>query len=115
MQIGLRWRSLRRKPTLHFEEAAEAMRDPQRAMSDTSTKMSPEHIEPSAESLEEMPPIDPSTHRRRPGRGHHAHLRGGELVAVDPDLWPYFRSSEAVNAALRSLVEAAKHIHRTGS
>lgn len=149
----------RRKHSVSFEEAAEAMRDPhsvdfddiahpentvtlamspviascmlsppseesacassalarQRAMSDTSTKMSPEPIEPSTESLEEMPAIDPSTHRRRPGRGHHAHLRGGELVAVDPDLWPYFKSSEAVNAALRGLVEAAKHIRRTGS
>jgi hypothetical protein len=84
-------------------------------MSDASTKKTPEPIEPSAESLEEMPEIDPSKFRRRPGRGHHAHLRGGELVAVDPDLWPYFGSSEAVNAALRGLVEAAKHIQRTGS
>lgn len=84
-------------------------------MSDASTKTSPEPREPSAESLEEMPAIDPSKHRRRPGRGHHAHLRGGELVAVDPDLWPYFGSLEAVNAALRGLIEAAKHIHRTGS
>jgi hypothetical protein len=84
-------------------------------MSDASTKKTPEPIEPSAESLEEMPEIDPSKLRRRPGRGHHAHLRGSELVAVDPDLWPYFGSAEAVNAALRGLVEAAKHIQRTGS
>jgi hypothetical protein len=84
-------------------------------MSNASTKTTPEPREPSAESIEEMPAIDPSTHRRRPGRGHHAHLRGGELVAVDPDLWPYFGSSEAVNAALRALVEATKHIHRAGS
>jgi hypothetical protein len=32
----------------------------------------------------------------------------------DPDLWPHFGSSEAVNAALRGLVEAAKHMRRTG-
>jgi len=84
-------------------------------MSDTSTKKNPEPIEPSPEALEEMPEIDPAKLRRRPGRGHHAHLRGGELVAVDPDLWPYFGSAEAVNAALRGLVEAAKHMQRTGS
>jgi len=84
-------------------------------MSDASTKKTPEPVEPSAEALEEMPEIDPSKLRRRPGRGHYAHLRGGELFAVDPDLWPYFGSSEAVNAALRGLVEAAKHIQRTGS
>jgi hypothetical protein len=84
-------------------------------MSDASTKTNPETLEPSAESLAELPEIDPSKLRRRPGRGHHAHLRGGELVAVDPDLWPYFGSTEAVNAALRGLVEVAKHIQRPGS
>ena len=84
-------------------------------MSDASTKMKPDPAEPSAESLAEMPEIDPSKLRRRPGRGHHAHLRSGELVAVDADLWPYFGSSEAVNAALRGLVEAARHMQRTGS
>ena len=63
----------------------------------------------------EMPEIDPTKLRRRPGRGHHAHLRSGELVAVDADLWPYFGSAEAVNAALRGLVEAARHMRRTGS
>ncbi len=84
-------------------------------MSDASTKQTPEPVEPSAESLEEMPEIDLQKLRRRPGRGHHAHLRGGELVAVDADLWPYFGSSEAVNAALRGLVEAARHMQKTGS
>ena len=84
-------------------------------MSDASMKKkTPEPVERSAESLEEMPEIDPSKLRRRPGRGHHAHLRGGELVAVDQDLWPHFGSAEAVNAALRALVEAAKHMQRTG-
>lgn len=83
-------------------------------MSDASTK-NPDPTEPSAESLAEMPEIDPAKLRRRPGRGHHAHLRSGELVAVDADLWPYFGSSEAINAALRGLVEAARHMQRTGS
>lgn len=84
-------------------------------MSDASTKKTPEPTEPSAEALTEMPEIDPSRFRRLPGRGHHTHLQTGELVAVEPDLWPHFGSSEAVNAALRGLVEAAKHMRRTGS
>ena len=84
-------------------------------MSDASTRTnSPEPLEPSAESLDELPEIDPSRFRRRPGRGHHVHLRTGEVVAIDPDLWDYFGSSEAVNSALRGLVEAAKHIRRMG-
>ncbi len=84
-------------------------------MSDASTKKTPEPVEPSAESLADMPEIDPAKLRRRPGRGHHPHLQGGELVAVDAGLWPYFGSTEAVNAALRGLVEAAKHMQRVGS
>lgn len=84
-------------------------------MSDASTKKTPEPVDPSPESLAEMPEIDLSKLRRRPGRGHHAHLQGGELVAVDRDLWPYFGSTEAVNAALRGLVEAAKHMRIGGS
>ena len=84
-------------------------------MSDASTNKTPDPTEPSAESLEEMPEIDLSKLRRRPGRGHHAHLRTGELVAVDADLWPYFGSTEAINAALRGLVEAARHMRKTGS
>jgi len=84
-------------------------------MSDTSMKKTPDPVEPSAESLAEMPEIDPAKLRRRPGRGHHAQLRSGELVAVDADLWPHFGSAEAVNAALRGLVEAARHMQRTRS
>ena len=58
-------------------------------MSDASTKKTPEPVEPSPESLAEMPEIDPSKLRRRPGRGHHAHLQAGELVAVDGgQAWP---------------------------
>jgi hypothetical protein len=72
-------------------------------------------VEPSDESLEEMPEIDGSRFRRRPGRGHHTHLRAGTEVTIDPDIWPHFGSAEAVNEALRALVEATRHIRRTGS
>jgi hypothetical protein len=75
----------------------------------------PDLEEPSTEALAEMPEIDPSKHRRVAGRGHHVHLRSGPLVAVDADLWPHFGSTEAVNAALRGLVEAARHMQRTSS
>ncbi len=84
-------------------------------MSDVSTNKTPESEEPTEESLAEMPEIDPSKQRRIPGRGHHVHLRGGPLVAVDADLWPHFGSPEAVNAALRGLVEAARHMQRSSS
>ena len=77
-------------------------------------KKTPDSAEPSTESIEEMPELDATSFRRRPGRGHHANLQTGELVAVDSDLWVHFGSSEAVNAALRGLVEAAKHMRRTG-
>jgi hypothetical protein len=40
---------------------------------------------------------------------------GGELLEEMPDLAPYFGSTEAVNASLRGLVEAARHMRRTGS
>ena len=71
-------------------------------MSDESTKATPE---PSAESLAEMPEVtDEKRFRRVPGRGHHVSLRAGDLVRIDPDLWPHFGSAEAVNRALRDVV-----------
>jgi len=71
-------------------------------MSDESTKTTPE---PSAESLAEMPEItDQHRFRRIPGRGHHATLRAGDLVRIDPDLLAFFGSAEAVNKALRDVV-----------
>jgi hypothetical protein len=71
-------------------------------MSDESTKANPE---PSAESLAEMPEVtDEVRFRRIPGRGHHTGLRAGDLVRIDPDVWPHFGSAEAVNNALRKLV-----------
>ncbi|WP_437963691.1 hypothetical protein WMF04_28675 [Sorangium sp. So ce260] len=56
-----------------------------------------------------------SKFRRRPGRGHHTHLRAGPAVTIDPDIWPHLGSAEAVNEALRALVGATKHMRRTGS
>jgi hypothetical protein len=71
-------------------------------MSDESTKPTPEPLD---ESLAEMPEItDERRFRRMPGRGHHANLRAGDLVRIDPDLLAYFGSAEAVNNALRDLI-----------
>jgi hypothetical protein len=71
-------------------------------MSDESTKATPE---PSGESLAEMPEVtDQRRFRRIPGRGHHANLRAGDLVRIEPDLWAYFGSADAVNEALRTVV-----------
>jgi hypothetical protein len=62
-------------------------------------------LEPTAESLAEMPEISEQRFRRRPNRGHHAARSVGEIVAIDTDLWPHFGSQRAVNDALRRLVE----------
>jgi hypothetical protein len=67
-------------------------------MSDESTKAA-------AESIAEMPEVtDETRFRRVPGRGHHAGLRAGDLVRIDPDLLAYFGSAEAVNKALGEVV-----------
>jgi hypothetical protein len=71
-------------------------------MSDESTKAPPE---PSGQSLAETPEVtDENRFRRVPGRGHHASLRAGDLVRIEPDLLAYFGSGEAVNEALREVV-----------
>lgn len=77
-------------------------------MSDESTPKKAE--EPSAESLAEMPEIDLSKHRIL-GRGRHIHRRAGELVRIDPELWTHFGSADAINKALRDVVESKR---RTG-
>jgi hypothetical protein len=59
---------------------------------------------PGKESLEQMPELDQTRFRRRPGRGHHQHLRLGGIVAIDADLWAHFGSAQAVNEALRTLL-----------
>ena len=74
-------------------------------MSDESTKKATEGTEPSVESLAEMPEINDRRFRRVPGRGHHATRSAGEIVAIDNDLWPHFGSQQAVNDALRQIVE----------
>jgi hypothetical protein len=74
-------------------------------MSDESTKKATEGSEPSAESLREMPEVSEPRFRRRPGRGHHAQRSVGNIVLVDEDLWEHFKSVQAVNDALRRIVE----------
>ncbi len=76
-------------------------------MSDKFTKKATEPTEPTAESLAEMPEIDEKRFRRRSGRGHHAARSAGEIVAIDTDLWPHFGSQQAVNEALRRIVEGS--------
>jgi hypothetical protein len=77
-------------------------------MSDDSMKAANEPSEPSQTALEEMPEIDEQRFRRRPGRGHHANRRGGEIVVIDAEVWSHFGSAEAVNDALRRVVNEAK-------
>lgn len=64
--------------------------------------------EPSPESLEEMPELDDQRFRRLPGHGHHVNRSLGEIVTIDPELWAYFGSAEAVNDALRHVVSERK-------
>jgi hypothetical protein len=55
-----------------------------------------------------MPEIDESRFRRLPGRGHHAHRRVGEPVTIDDDVLDYFGSAEAINEALRRIMNDKK-------
>jgi len=71
-------------------------------------------LEPSQASLREMPEVDFSRVKVR-GRGRFAHLLSGKakhMVLVDDDLWPYFQSAKAINAALRSIVEVSRHLKK---
>jgi hypothetical protein len=66
-------------------------------------------IGPSPDSLREIPEVDISK-LRRGHRGKYAHLTTGgtvHAVVIDPAVWPHFGSAEAVNAALRMLVQLA--------
>jgi len=72
-------------------------------MSDASTSKGTD--KPSAESLAEVPELTSPRFRRVPGRGHHANLSVVGIVRIDADLWPRFGSAEAVNDALRRIVE----------
>jgi hypothetical protein len=77
-------------------------------MSDESTKKAPEPVEATAESLVEMPEISDKRFRRRPGRGHHAARSVGEIIAIDKDLWAHFGSQQAVNDALRRILDESR-------
>jgi len=77
-------------------------------MSDDSTKKASELSDPTQAALEEMPEIDEQRFRRRPGRGHHANRRVGEIVVIDAELWAHFGSAQAVNDALRRVLDDAK-------
>ena len=77
-------------------------------MNDDSMKKANEQLEPTQASLEEMPELNEPRFRRRPGRGHHANRSTGEIVLIDADLWSHFGSAEAVNDALRRVVDEAK-------
>ena len=64
---------------------------------------------PSPESLRMFPEVDFSK-LRRGRRGKYAHLMTGRsvhTVVIDPAVWSHFGSAEAINAALRMLVELA--------
>jgi hypothetical protein len=76
-------------------------------MSDESTKHATEPAEPGEESLREMPEITDPRFHRRPGRGHHAERKLGNIVLVDEDLWSHFGSARAVNDALRRIVKGS--------
>ena len=70
--------------------------------------------EPSKRSLREIPEIDFGTVKRLP-RGRYAEKarRSFAVALVEPGLFAQFGSSEAVNAALRAIVEAAASMKKT--
>lgn len=69
--------------------------------------------EPSKPSPREIPEIDFATAKRQP-RGNYAAKarRSFALALVEPALFAHFGSPEAINAALRALVEAAGVVKR---
>ena len=64
--------------------------------------------EPSKASLREIPELDFATMRRLP-RGKYAEKarRSFEIALVEPEVFAHFGSSEAINVALKALVDAA--------
>ena len=71
-------------------------------------------LEPSAESLEELPEVDFSK-AIRPNR--YANLRGEfkHALFLEPELWEHFGSEERVVEALRLLVDlAGREVNRAG-
>ena len=65
--------------------------------------------EPSRASLNAIPEVDFSKMKRLPRGKYAAKARRSFAIAlVEPELFAHFGSSDAVNAALRAVVEAAK-------
>ena len=63
--------------------------------------------EPTKRSLREIPEVDFSKAKRLPRGKYAAKARRSFAIAiVEPDLFARFGSSDAVNAALRAVVEA---------
>jgi hypothetical protein len=73
----------------------------------------PKETEPSKRSLREIPEVDFSRARRLPRGKYAAKARRSFAVAiVDPDLFARFGSSQAINSALRAVVDAADTVKR---
>jgi hypothetical protein len=73
----------------------------------------PKETEPSKRSLREMPEIDFSRARRlRRGKYAEKARRSFAVALVEPALFARFGSSEAINGALRAVVEAADTVKR---
>lgn len=67
--------------------------------------------EPSKRSLDETPEVDLAAMRRLP-RGKYATKarRSFAVALVEPEIFAQFGSSEAVNAALRAVLDAAETV-----
>jgi hypothetical protein len=68
----------------------------------------PKGTEPSKRSLRDIPEVDFSMAKRQ-RRGKYAEMarRSSAIALVEPRLFARFGNSEAINAALRALIEAA--------
>ena len=62
--------------------------------------------EPTKRSLREIPEVDFSKAKRLP-RGKYVDKARRSFAIVEPELFARYGSSEAVNAALRAVIEAA--------
>lgn len=69
--------------------------------------------EPTKRSLREIPEVDVAAFRRLPRGRYAAKARRSFAVAlVEPELFAHFGSSEAINVALKALVDAAGAMKR---
>jgi hypothetical protein len=73
----------------------------------------PKRTEPSKRSLREIPEVDFATAKRL-ARGKYADKarRSFAVAIVEPEVFARFGSSQAINAALRALVDAADTVKR---